>query len=942
MKVPFTLHKTDRPGTVTAVLLLSENPAELLALCARMSAPLTPTPLLPQGGEGQGVRGASEWPALPPIHAVAGGFLVKLGRPTVAVFPGTIRLRSRTANLFLPVDAELVPALLDDEAAGLVRERGLIFLPGGRVLAFAPDRVLTTDKLLSLPRLPGRLWRALPARPPRPEKLEEIRLELPEDASGLILESGGAGIGEETPRPASSGPIARTAGRTALGAGKGLVWLGQMLHLPGLAKLGAALAGSAMRSVPRLSEALLGRQEAALRELLRKFRAGNLEEALRHALPLSDAPGRGEQAATNAHLPTHGLIYRLSDLLSSARGPGAAWFGPADVHAELRREYQKAADDATARGDYRRAAFIYGRLLNDYRRAADVLARGGLHHDAAILYLEILRDTLAAARAFEAAGETDRALQLYQQRGDYLLAGDLLRRLGEEEEAARYYVRAADQFAATDNHLAAADLLFARAGRPDLGLRYLIDGWARRPRGSAVPCLLRLTRWCAEQDEQRQLLALVAEAEEFFAPPGNEHAAGQFFNALAQLADRDNLLTLRDDLRDRSLRGLASKLRFHAETNVRPGVAVSELFGQSGVWKAAVVSDADFALKAALKKKERPAKHAKAITANRICVGTGQVTAVCAARASGRVFLGFHNGRICWFDPHTGSLCKVPAPHPKATVIALATNDRGDRLIALAQFAGERVLFSYAILDTGYDLTARQTVSDSGTSWLTPIAEHNGRSIVGLWEGDCLRLLCSEDLVPRGTTERIEGMARSGLLSLEPYASPEMCLPVPQVTICLFIGESIWCFRSLARTKETLLHLGWRPFDHLRGLCEPPPPSWHWRRSGHLEFAGMDHEDESIHWTVMEYSDPDKPFLGAGASTQQRGYRAAALLSYGRIAGVYDRGVDWLRRQQSQLVPESATLLPLEDAVACTVSLPTRELLVICRDGSVARVPLPS
>ena len=39
-------------------------------------------------------------------------------------------------------------------------------------------------------------------------------------------------------------------------------------------------------------------------------------------------------------------------------------------------------------GDYRRAAFIYGKLLQDYRLAADVLARGGLYHDAAVIYLE--------------------------------------------------------------------------------------------------------------------------------------------------------------------------------------------------------------------------------------------------------------------------------------------------------------------------------------------------------------------------------------------------------------------------------------------------------------------------------------------------------------------------------------------------------------------------
>ncbi|HLJ97627.1 MAG TPA: hypothetical protein VKU02_30985, partial [Gemmataceae bacterium] len=176
MKVPFSLQRANQPGSVTALFLLSDQPAELLNPCARIT---TEAP--------EAVR---EWPALPPIHAVAGGFLVKLGRPVAASFPGTIRLRGLAKNLFLPFDAELVPALLDDEAAGLVRERGLIFLPGGRVLAFTPDQFITADRLLSLPRLPERPWQALPARPARPEQLEEILLELPGDTAEQILEIG--------------------------------------------------------------------------------------------------------------------------------------------------------------------------------------------------------------------------------------------------------------------------------------------------------------------------------------------------------------------------------------------------------------------------------------------------------------------------------------------------------------------------------------------------------------------------------------------------------------------------------------------------------------------------------------------------------------------------------------------------------------------------------
>jgi tetratricopeptide (TPR) repeat protein len=925
MKVPFSLHKTDRPGPATALLLLSEQAAELLGLCARIAADVPET--------------AREWPALPPIHAVPGGFLVKLGRPVAAVFPGTIRLRSLSANLFLPFDAELAPSLLDDEAAGLVRERGLIFLPGGRVLAFAPDRLVTADMLLSISRLPGHAWSALPARLARPERLEEILLDLPDDSPGLILQRGGEDIGVEAPRPADAGPIARAAGRTALGAGQGLAWLGEMLNWPGLAALGAALAGGALRAAPRLSESLLGMQEAALRELLRKFRAGDLEEALRHALPLSNSSGRGGQPAADANLPTHGLRYRLADLLNGAQGPASNWFSSAEVHAELTREYRKAAEAATARGDYRRAAFIYGRLFNDYRRAAEVLARGGLHHDAAVIYLEILGDSLAAARAFEAAGETDRALRLYLQRGEHVLAGDLLRRLGEEDAALRHYLRAADQLAAADNHLAAADLLLGRAQRPDLARAYLADGWARRPRGSAIPCLMRLTQSHAEQDEQQQLLSLVAEAEEFFAPPGDEHGASQFFNALAQVADRANLSALRDELRDRALCGLANKLRHRAETDLRPGFAVSELFGRSGPWKAALVSDADFALKAAFKKKEQPSKPSTPAS-RRLRIGPGQVTAVCAARVSGRIFVADNQGRTGYFDPHSETLIRLAPSQPEATILALSTNDRGDRLIALTRRHAENSLLAYAVSPTGYKFMVQQSVPRAGTNWLTPIAERDGQSVIGYWNGDSLHILWSEDLLPLATYARSGGTARAGLLfmNLHRLAAPDV--ERPGVHVCLFVGEALWYFESFGKGPGTELRLGWRPGSRLRGLCSPPPLSWGWRGTGPLELVGID-EDDSIHWSELDCRDPAKPVVSGGASTQAS-YRAAALVRPGLIAGVHERGVDWLHVNHHQLLPRSATLVTLEDAVACATSPPTRELLVICRDASVVRVPLPS
>jgi hypothetical protein len=332
--------------------------------------------------------------------------------------------------------------------------------------------------------------------------------------------------------------------------------------------------------VPRISESLLGRQEAALRELLRQFREGRLEEALRRALPLGEPGGRGGTIADNANLPRHNLFFSLRELLGFGKGPGSLWLGGQDVRADLEAEYRKAAEDATRRGDYRRAAFIYGKLLRDYRLAAGVLARGGLHHDAAILYLEKLGDVPAAARSFEAAGEVDRALHLYRQRGEHALAGDLLRRAGEDELALEEYRLAAALLVARHDYLGAGELFLNRAGQLDLAEEYFAAGWAERAQGNPVACLLRLAPLVAHHPSTADLLELVGQADDFFAGPGWEAQAGQFYNELVRLAERAHLADLRDELRDRALLGLAGKLRQRAAEGA-PASLVSALLGQA-------------------------------------------------------------------------------------------------------------------------------------------------------------------------------------------------------------------------------------------------------------------------------------------------------------------------------------------------------------------------
>jgi tetratricopeptide (TPR) repeat protein len=949
VKVPFRLRRVAPAAPAEAVWLPSADAAGLLAVCAAL-------------GEG----------AWPPVYALAGGFLVKMpggayqarsgseGTPASlagasglvagglagSAFPGGVRLRALGTNLFLPADAELEPALLEDESSALAGKRGLVFLPGGRVLAFDPGHPLKPADLLGLAPLPRRDWRPPPEKPARPERLREVLLDRPDDTPDVIIERGGSGLGVESPRAPDAGAAATAAGHAEAGVGRALAWLGAALGWKGLARLGAGLMGRAVRRVPRVGEWLLGRQESALRELLRRFREGDEEEALRRALPLGGEAGRGGEVAGDARLPVHDLFYRLGDLLGSGRGPASWWLGGADLRAELESAYTRAAEAATARGDYRRAAFIYGKLLGDYRLAAGVLERGGLHHDAGVLYLERVGDALAAARAFESAGEVDRALALYRERGEHLLAGDLLRRVGEEEQALEEYKLAASRLMREDNYCGAGELFLKRAGRPDLALACFEVGWGQRPGSTALACLPHLARLYAEQPRAGNLLRLVGEADEFLATPGLSAPAGEFYNELAHLAGRENLAGVRDELRDRALRGLAGLMRRGAAQAGCPPDLASALFGRSGEWPAALVRDAGVALGRAVRGRAGPGvRHGAA----RVRTVEGSVTAVCAAGRSGDLFLGFADGTVVWFQPRTGAQVRLKTyPWP---VVSLATDPEGLHLLVVNDPPGAAQLTHYAVRGGALLVGTSRAPSapDPGPALLSPVVTGGGEPAALLWDGARLTLLSGADFLPVGTVAA-------------PFDPPDVVAPLllsgpggAHVALVLTREDpsSLWFTDpsafdvpgakgrgAVATPRWQALALGWHPEAAPGSSLGSPVVGWH-DLGGSQLLAGVG-DAGVLHWSVLAV--PGRgPARVVARNTHfaEGGYRAAALLPSGRVAGVSRSGVCWLRGGTRPPTVYAVTRADLGDAVACAFSPGTGELLVVCAGGDVVRVPAP-
>src|SRR5262249_11616979 len=144
MKVPVRLRRVERQKQARALLLPSHDAGLVLRILADLHVA-----------------------SMPRIFLVRDGLLLYWSVPLVEVPTGVMRLAEIGPNLLLPVDAELVPGLLGDEAAALGRKRGFVFLPGSRVLSFDPAEPLGYSQLLEANWLGSqRNWQPLPkARP---------------------------------------------------------------------------------------------------------------------------------------------------------------------------------------------------------------------------------------------------------------------------------------------------------------------------------------------------------------------------------------------------------------------------------------------------------------------------------------------------------------------------------------------------------------------------------------------------------------------------------------------------------------------------------------------------------------------------------------------------------------------------------------------------------
>jgi hypothetical protein len=412
---------------------------------------------------------------------------------------------------------------------------------------------------------------------------------------------------------------------------------------------------------------LLGRRQAEyLGRMIDMFERGDLDEALRHAIPLG-ASG-DDSGGDDPTAPMLGLPSRRSALaiFGGRGGSGSSIFAPEDFYAEMRRRYRAAFERLEREGRIEEAAFVLAELLRESAEAVSFLERHHRYELAA--ELAEARDLAPAVRVRQwlLAANPTRAVLLARRHGVF---ADAIAALGSDPNAsvlrllwAETLAEAGDFAAAVDvvwpledaRRVAAAWIEAALAQGGTAGARMLAKRLVLVP-GSFDEVHARVVAVCDEgtsTPEERRALAVAWGAEVTVA--GSRTLARPLVRAMVRDAGRSGDPELRAVVEKLLL--VASDDGLRADVPAWPTVTRTKLADRTPP-RASAVAAAD-------------------------CGATPIHDAACLP--GGRLLIALGEAGVRLIDGR-------PRPRPRAPVVfsepahALVVSDHGDRALALAR-----------------------------------------------------------------------------------------------------------------------------------------------------------------------------------------------------------------------------------------------------------------
>jgi hypothetical protein len=349
---------------------------------------------------------------------------------------------------------------------------------------------------------------------------------------------------------------------------------------------------------------------------------------------------------------------------------------------------------------------------------------------------------------------------------------------------------------------------------------------------------------------------------------------------------------------------------------------------RSGVWSTAVVSDAEYALKATKREVREPSTSRMAVTRTTVPASVPQVTAVCQAYVSGELFLGFHRGEVFCFQPEYAAVTRLPLRGQELTVRSLAVSERGQIVVALRVGSQEKAYVS-SLCGTirDYYLEPTTLLPSRGSAWLCPTVLKGPEPFVWLCDGSELQPLRSGRLLPEpGLTvpDEIDGVllfpARRGREGSSSFQ-----------TLVVAGGRVRSYPNGFDLQRASVQVLGWRPTVPAPCHLSVPPLSWFWRGREKLELAGVDQAGR-VCLSRLEFEKGELQRVMNRFSAAGTRYRAVTFLHDGLLIAVTDTTVELLRYGPSGLEPSDSKDVGPTNAVACFPG--STGLLIVASDGA--------
>jgi len=650
-------------------------------------------------------RALSLWEPGVEVHRMGGGLVV--------LFPSPRRVLTRAcagAPLARQGDLLCAAPLAADELEALAAPAGsVVLVSGGRAQAHARSAATLEDpaRWLELAAFEGAPVQGL-GLPPESvqevlvpvelalrerlqEKVPVAAAEMVEAAAALRRALDGGGL----PAPAARGLRAvagralralaqwfappgpepagsESGGRAGPGAAveaRGPTWRSRLASWLNRAAARAAVATG-------LARILGARQAEYFSRMMQFFEDGDLEQALRHAIPLGGSGDEFSGPALGVPRPRDDLSIPLGP-----RAPGAAIGATGDLMDELRALYRRTFQRLEREGQIERAAFVLAELLGANEEAVAFLEKHGQARLAAELAEARQLAPGLVVRQWFIAGDVARAVAVARRTGAFADALGRLKR--KDPELARSFALIwADTLADGGDYWGAADVVWSVPGATSLAA-----GWLDRAMDVGGPtgarALVRRLSLDADrfQDLRPRALALL------HAPAEEDGGARRAFADELAAIQRKTGLTLSPPLATLA-RGAVRALARDAGDGVS-WVARKELEALARIAGEPAV-EADLPLLPP----ERPRKMMVTFTHRAGAPGQRRVHDV-ALLPGGRLLVahGESGAELVTRDGRRVHAFDVPAH-------SVVVSDHGDRAIAVAP-RGEQKLLSRLDLRTG-------------------------------------------------------------------------------------------------------------------------------------------------------------------------------------------------------------------------------------------------